>query len=78
MQALETESLKRYEKILKMKKQIEEEEENAIEKDEEPTHKEQKEKLYENDVYGIVFITSNKLNFNPLFLKKKHKLHEFV
>jgi hypothetical protein len=61
MEVLEAERLKRYEKILEMKKQIEEEERNAIETDEEPVHKELKERLYENDVLGMVYISSNEL-----------------
>jgi hypothetical protein len=36
MRFLEAERLKRYERILEMKKQIEEEERNAIDKDKEP------------------------------------------
>jgi hypothetical protein len=39
MRFLEAERLKRYQRILEMKKQIEEEEKNAINKDEEPVHK---------------------------------------
>jgi hypothetical protein len=58
MRFLEAERLKRYERILEMKKQIEEER-NGIDKDEEPEQKEPKEKVYENDVLKIVFITSN-------------------
>jgi hypothetical protein len=59
-----------------MKKQIEEEESNAIEKDEEPEHKEPKEKLYENNVLGMVYITSNELQY--LASQKKHRVHDFV
>jgi hypothetical protein len=39
MQALETKRLKRYKKILKLKKQMEKEEKNTIQKNEEPTNK---------------------------------------
>jgi hypothetical protein len=67
MQALEAERLKRYEKILEMKKQIEEEEKNVIEIDEELTHKEPKEKLYENDV--LRWSTLLLMNYNPSLLK---------
>jgi hypothetical protein len=42
MKALEAERLKRYEKIQEMKKQIEEEEKNAIEKDKDQYIKNQK------------------------------------
>jgi hypothetical protein len=49
IQELEPKRLKRYRKILEMKKQVEEEERNVIEMDE-STHKEPKEKRYENDV----------------------------
>jgi hypothetical protein len=42
MYVLEAERLKRYEKILEMKKQIEEEEKNTMETDKEPVYKEVK------------------------------------
>jgi hypothetical protein len=61
MQALDAERLKRHEKILEMKKRIGEKERNTIEKDEEPVHKESKERLYENDILGMVYITATKL-----------------
>jgi hypothetical protein len=60
---------------LETKKEIKEEK-NVIEKDEELVHKEPKEKRYENDVLGIVFITSNELE--SLVSQKKHQFHEFV
>jgi hypothetical protein len=43
MHFLEAERLKRYQRILEMKKQIEEEERNTINKDEESEQKEPKE-----------------------------------
>jgi hypothetical protein len=76
MEALEAERLNRYKRILEMKKQIEEEERNAIEKDEESVHKEQKEKRYENDVLGMVYITASELQF--LVSQRKHVVHNFV
>jgi hypothetical protein len=73
---LEAEKLKRYERILEMKKQIEEEERNAIDKDEEPDHKEPKEIRYENDVLGMVYITTSELQ--SLVSQRKHIVHNFV
>jgi hypothetical protein len=61
MRFLETERLKRFQRILKIKKQIEVEERNAIDKDEEPEHKEPKEIRYESDVLGMVYITASEL-----------------
>jgi hypothetical protein len=72
---LEAEKLKTYEKILEMKKQIEEEERNAID-NEEPEHNEPKEKHYENDVLGMVYITASELQFHVS--QKKHIVHNFV
>jgi hypothetical protein len=46
MHFFEAERLKRYERILEMKKQIEEEERSTINRDEEPEHKEPKEIRY--------------------------------
>jgi hypothetical protein len=71
MQALEAERLKRYERILEMKKQIEEEERSTINKDEEPEHKEPKEISYESDVLGMVYITASELPFS-ISQKKAH------
>jgi hypothetical protein len=59
--SLEAERLKRYEKILEMKKQIEEEERNLIETGEEAVHKEPKEICYENNLLQIVYITASEL-----------------
>jgi hypothetical protein len=56
---LEAERLKRYQRILEMKKQIEKEVRNAIDEDEEPEHKEPKEIHYESDVLGMVYITAS-------------------
>jgi hypothetical protein len=61
MRFLEAERLKRYERILEMKKQIEEEERNTIDKDEEPEHKERKEIGYKSNVLGMVYITVSEL-----------------
>jgi hypothetical protein len=76
MQATEAERLKIYEKIQEMKNQIKEEDTNAIEKGKEPVHKKPKEKFYENDVLGMVYITSNELQFLPS--QKMHEVHNFV
>jgi hypothetical protein len=76
MRALEVERLKRFEKILEIKKQIEEEERNAIETDEEPVHEEPKEILYENDVLGMVYITASELQ--SLVSQRKYIVHNFV
>jgi hypothetical protein len=59
-----------------MKKQIEEEERNTIEKDEEPEHKEPKEIRYESDVLGMVYITVSELQ--SLVSQRKHIVHNFV
>jgi hypothetical protein len=76
MRFLEAERLKRYQRILEMKKQIEEEERNAINKDEEPEHEEPKEIRYESDVLGMVYITASELQ--SLVSQKKHIVHNFV
>jgi hypothetical protein len=73
---LEAERLKRYERILELKKQIEEEERNTINKDEEPEHKERKEIRYEKDVLGMVYITASELQ--SLVSQRKHIIHNFV
>jgi hypothetical protein len=78
MRFLEAERLKRYERILEMKKQIEEEERNAINKDEEPEYNEPKEIRYESDVLvlGMVYITISELQ--SLVSQRKHIVHNFV
>jgi hypothetical protein len=76
MRFLEAERLMRYQRILEMKKQIEEEERNAIDKDEEPEHKEPKEIRYDSDVLGIVYITASELQ--ALVSQRKHIVHNFV
>jgi hypothetical protein len=58
-----------------MKKQIKEEEKNGIEKDEEQDIKNQKKnfmKMMFNEGFSLLL-----MNYNPLFLKKKTKIHEF-
>jgi hypothetical protein len=59
-----------------LKKQIEEEERNAINKDEEPEHHEPKEIRYENDVLGMVYITASELQ--SLVSQRKHIVHNFL
>jgi hypothetical protein len=59
-----------------MKKQIKEEENNAIDKDEEPEHKEPKEIRYESDVLGMAYITASE--FQSLVSQKKHIVHNCV
>jgi hypothetical protein len=76
MRFLEAERLKRFQRILEMKKQIEEEERNAIDEDEEPEHKEPKEIRYESNVLGMVYITASELQ--SLVSQRKHIVHNFV
>jgi hypothetical protein len=76
MRFLKAERLKRYQRILEMKKQIEEEERNAIYEDEEPEHKEPKEIRYESDVLGMVYITASELQ--SLVSQRTHMVHNFV
>jgi hypothetical protein len=76
MRFLEAERLKRYERILETKKQIEEEERNVIDKDEKPEHKEPKQIRYEIDVLGMVYITASELQ--SLVSQRKHIVHNFV
>jgi hypothetical protein len=59
-----------------MKKQIEEEERNAIDKDEEPVHEEPKEIHYKSDVRGIVYIIARELQ--SLVSQRTHVIHNFV
>jgi hypothetical protein len=73
---LEAKRIKRYEEIQEMKKQIEEEERNAIETDEEPVHKEPNEIRYESDVLRMVYITASELQ--SLVSQKKHIVYNFV
>jgi hypothetical protein len=57
MRVLEADRLKRYEEIVKCHKENKEKE-KVIYKEKETANKEPKEKIYENDALGIIFIIS--------------------